>query len=246
MSWMKSLVLAGLISTQAFAAIKPSKIKQADASVSVIDVLTLPSNNQLQAAVAHKQSLIPELKNFARDEKQAMDLRWKSLSLLAALSPVQVVSELDYFINAKEWYMRNAALLIADKYFPDKGGAFARQLLKDKALVVRSAAVDVLSAKLQEVDRDLLWQESAEQRNYRHKKSLWIRAKIILALAKDPTARDSAMFQSLLKDSEFKIQVASIKALEKIHSKKLGVATDSVAVKAELWRKFAKASNIKN
>lgn len=217
-----------------FAAIKPDSNK-----ITVFDVLSLPAGNQLQVAMVHKNELWPDLKTLARDVNQRIDIRWKSLSLMAALSPVQVAPELDYFSQSKDWYMRNASLLITEKYFPDKSLPLARKLLRDKALVVRSAAVEVLSSNLKEEDRDLLWQEVSEPRNFHHKKSLWIRAKIISLLARSPLSRESGMFQSLLKDEEFKIQVASIKALEKIHSKSLGRPTDSIAAKVELWRKFA-------
>jgi hypothetical protein len=214
---------------------------------SVYEVLSLPEANQLQVALVHRTSLFPELVKIVENSQQAMNYRWRALSLAVALNPAQALSLVEKQMRAPEWFMRNVALVVAEKYYPDRALAMARNLLKDKALVVRSAAVEVLAKKLTIQDRDLLWAELSAPRNQKNKKPLWIKGKIVSILGRDPLPREASIFQSLLVEDDLKIKVASIKALEKIYEQKLGNSKDSIAKKAELWRKYAlKASPQKN
>lgn len=217
------------------------------ASSATLEVLSLPEANRLQVALSQKVALYPELIHVVQDSKQSMAHRWNALSLAAAINSVSTLPVLTEQISSPDWYMRNAALIVAEKYFPEKANIFARKLLTDKALVIRSAAVDVLGKNLSSEDRDLLWAEFSEPRNRKQDQSLWIRGKIAAVLAKSPLPREAELFRRSLAEDDLKIKVASIKALEKIHGESVGVASDSIARKAELWKKYAaKASSQKS
>ena len=137
--------------------------------------------------------------------------------------------------------MRNAALLTLEKYYPQKAQAAAQTLLTDKALVVRSAAVQVLGQQLDQKNRDLFWEQMNSPQNFRRKQSLWIRGQMLSLLAEKPEGREAGLFVKALKDQDMKIQASAVSALEKLTQKTLGDSKMAVAEKRELWIQWAKA-----
>lgn len=135
---------------------------------------------------AENTSRFSELKNRINDETQSLIVRWQSIISLATEFPDRSGEELNRLIQNPLWFLRNAALLGLEKSRPQEALAAARKLLVDKALVVRSAAVQVLSGNLQVQTRDLLWQELFKNYNYRGSQSLWIRAQIVRVLSQNP------------------------------------------------------------
>lgn len=135
--------------------------------------------------------------------------------------------------------MRNAALVAATDVNPRKAKEMAVDLLNDKALVVRSAAVSVLSAKLDDDGREALWEQLENKKNYRKKQGLFIRSQILQILAKDPLKKELPLFVRHLRSNDQRLHPSAIVALEKVTSQKMGTTKDSLDQKRSLWVKWA-------
>ena len=149
-------------------------------SAKVIDLLSLPVQNRLLVAEKRKADLMPELTQVAFDTNNNMDVRWNSLSLAAHLEPQKAEALAARAIKADEWFMRNAGLVVLSAMGSEQLKGQSLKLLKDPALVVRSAAVEGLApmASGDSEVRKALWAELFEARNFRKGQSLWIRKQI--------------------------------------------------------------------
>jgi HEAT repeat protein len=203
------------------------------------EVLQLPIPNALKV-LRNQQQHLPELSKIAFDSNEEMDRRWRALSVLIQLRPSNIDSLIQRSLSAPEWYMRNLGLLGLQDISPRNALEAAIRLLSDRAMVVRSAAVQVLEKQVgrQEV-RDSLWEEMRQQRNFRKGTSLWIRSQIAEILARDPVRSERAQFTALVQEQDQKIQQAAFLGLEKITGQRIGKATDSHSKKLEQWRIWA-------
>jgi len=236
---MKSLLLSlaiALMVQSAQAAIPNSK----ETAVSAFEILSMPEANRNEIALQKANEIYPELIQIAKSEKQEMNIRWKALTLAAYIGKDRALPELASALKSKEWFMRNAALISLKSYHPLKAQAAARDLLKDKALVVRSAAAEVLGNQPDAQSRDLLWEELYAPYNYRRKQSLWIRQQILKQLAENPQAKESVLFTKALKETDQDIYGSAVAALEKLTGSQLG-SKKKIAEKRELWIQWAKA-----
>lgn len=153
----------------------------------------------------------------AADKKQAMQSRWSSLLKAAQLaSTTEHVLQLQKFSKDELWYMRNASLVALQKANRQVAEQTAQLLIKDKALVVRSAAVDILAENLNRQNKLILFSELNQPYNFNKKSSLWIRGQIIEKLKSRADAEDRDFFVKSLYDSDRQIATQSAKALEKI------------------------------
>lgn len=135
-----------------------------------------------------------------------------------------------------QWYMRNAAMVALAEYNPPVSQKVAKRLIKDKALVVRSAAVDILAKGTDAEARRLLWQEINKDYNFKNNKSLWIRPQIVAILSEKPVPSELSSFQTLLQDSELNIQLLAIQGLEKITGVKLGDSQTAPSQLVQMWK----------
>lgn len=69
--------------------------------------------------------------------------------------------------------------------------------MRDKALVVRSAAVGVLSRSLSPAIREVFWQELYKQFS---DSTMWVREQILQALAQQPQENEGKFFERLLSE----------------------------------------------
>lgn len=152
----------------------------------------------------------------AKNQSLPMSQRWDALIKSAeAADGIQIKQVLE-FAKSKDWYMRNALLVALDKMGTDLVYDKAKVLVSDKALVVRSAAVDILTRLESQEVRDLLARELNKNYNFVGKKSLWIRAQIMKNLIKKPYQSEKEYFAKLLFDNDPEISEMSMQALEKI------------------------------
>lgn len=172
---------------------------------------------------------------MASNDKLNMNSRWTSLIQSANFAEVDQISEIKKFTTHKEWYMRNASLVALQKADPNEAEVQARKLIKDKALVVRSAAVEILGKNLTTENKNVLQEEIHQSYNFNKKSSLWIRKQILDKLAKVATKQDQNIFVKTLFDNDKKISELSAKTLEKITGEKLARKKF-----VENWRQLAK------
>lgn len=171
----------------------------------------------------------------AKNQSLPMAQRWNALIRSAESADGEQIKQVLEFAKSKDWYMRNALLVALDKMGTDLVYENAKVLLSDKALVVRSAAVDILTRLESQEVRGLLAKELNKNYNFVGKKSLWIRSQIMKNLVKKPYQSEREYFSKLLFDNDKEISSMSMQALEKISAVHFDgdKALDS-------WKKFVK------
>lgn len=152
----------------------------------------------------------------AKNQSLPMAQRWDALIKSAEEADGTQIKQVLEFAKSKDWYMRNALLVALDKMGTDLVYDSAKRLVSDKALVVRSAAVDILTRLENQEVRELLAKELNRNYNFVGKKSLWIRAQIMKNLVKKPYQSEKEYFAKLLFDNDPEISAMSMQALEKI------------------------------
>lgn len=220
--------------------IKPSS----NTLTSSIEVLKLPSENR--RIVLHTQG-DKHYQNFiavAFNDSQPMSLRWRALTAAAEARGVAASEDLLKAASHNQWYMRNAALVALNEVNPSQGQKLAKKLLKDKALVVRSAAVQALEKNLSPETRDLLWEELNQEYNFKNTESLWIRQQIVATLAKQPLNREVKIFVQLLSDKDPQIQMPAVRGLEKLTGVKLGQGEMKQSALVGMWKDYVRKEKI--
>jgi HEAT repeat protein len=159
-----------------------------------------------------------ELQVKAFSENQDMAVRWTSLMKMTQMKKNESVIDIKKALKSNTWYMRNAGLIALDSINPELAYDIAKKQLNDPALVVRSAAVDILiknKNKTAEV-RELLWKEMNSKKNKVKSKSLWIRPQISEYLAAHPLPQEREKFLSLVEEKDEEVRAIAEKALRKL------------------------------
>jgi hypothetical protein len=232
-----TLILVVFCSSALLAAIpKPSP------GLSAEEILTMPEQNRYLLTQKKADEYYPALMNISKSPQQTLAMRWKALTLAAHLKKAKALPELQEALRAQEWFMRNAALVSIQSFDPLQGKAAAKILLQDKALVVRSAAVDVLSKDLDPKTRALLWTELDASYNFRNKQGLWVRGQILSSLSIQPEKSETQKFVKFLNQDDIGNQKHAIAALEILAGKQLGTKKSSLQQRKTLWLNWAKAN----
>jgi hypothetical protein len=211
-----------------------------EVQMTVEELLSMPGDNRAEVAKKRGGEFLSQLEKLAFSKDEDYRTRWKSLSLVAQIQGPKSEKILKKALKAPEWYMRNAALLAYQSVLPQKANEVAEQLLQDKALVVRSAAVGVLGKSTDSSARESLWSELSNPKNFRKKQSLFIRGQILAVLAQEPLEKEVPLFLKHLNESDSRLHASAIVALEKVTARKFGKKNDSIGEKRELWIKWAK------
>lgn len=152
----------------------------------------------------------------ASNSKLGMSRRWVALINAAKVATADELGQIKKFSESKEWYMRNAALVALNKV--DKAAAMteAKRLIYDRSLVVRSAAVEIISSNLSEENKNILSVEMSKAYNFHKTSSLWIRKQIVEKFSLAASLADRDFFVRGLFDSDKEIAGMSAKILSKI------------------------------
>lgn len=226
-----------LVSLSASAAI-PRKSVWRPGAESVAAMLKLPPEARHRALADQPDSVYKTLIEIADNKEQSMNMRWRALTSAALLRKNGAVPDLMKAAKSDQWFMRNAALVGLSEFSPEKAVAAARDLVKDPALVVRSAAVDVLVKHGSADERFLLWSELKEKYNHRGSTSLWIRAQIVKALAQKPLDGEMTNFSALLNEKDEDVQKGAIAGLEKLTGMRLGEGMASHDRVVTMWKNY--------
>lgn len=169
-----------------------------------------------------------ELKNTVLNSKKNMSDRWNAAIKIGVQRLDGSKEFILSLIQRPEWFLRNAALVVIQSEYPELSKEKALFLLKDKALVVRSAAVEVLLKSIESKkdnqltasDRQLLWKELDADYNFRGTQSLWVRDQIAELLAINPLKAEKEMFAKYIstpnKNEKNSLQAIALSALKKI------------------------------
>ena len=163
-----------------------------------------------------------ETKNFdaqyklAKNQTLPMSARWKALLFAAEAAQGQQIQNIIAFAKDKDWFMRNASLVALEKMGTDIVYDQAKLLISDKALVVRSAAAEILMRLNNREVRKIFTDELSKKYNYNGKSSLWIRPQIMKYLADKPNSDERAFFVKYLFEKDTEIALMSVSALQKM------------------------------
>jgi HEAT repeat protein len=189
-------------------------------SIEIEAALRLPVSKRVEAI--EKQGLrgLHELQKMAFDKSQSLETRWRAITSIGRVHPKSGRAVLEKAMVSPEWFVRNAALVVAP--YSERAWAvkWARILIHDQALVVRTAAVQSLR-QLNAVDSQaLLWEKLYSSENYRAGKSLWIRRHILEALAQFARVGQEKNFITVLADKDASLHPIAMRTLEKITRQK--------------------------
>lgn len=240
---MRVLVALVSLSTSLQVQAAPTPLAS-DKYLNVKEALSLPMENRASALRAQGQKGESALAALMFDEKASMDLRWKAITAAGLLKGNTLKPQLKKAMVAKEWFVRNAALVALETMDPAEAKRFAKKLLDDKALVVRSAAVETLSRLDDRTATSILWKKLSAKENFRGSQSLWIRKQITQALAQLDKSESQGRFIGLLEDGDEGVQEAAVKALEFRTGQRLGGEKEPVKFKRAYWQQWWKEREV--
>ena len=209
-----------------------------ETSVSVENILSLPLNNRLQSLRKLDHGRYDEIRALAFNAEQNMELRWRALLALPRLQPKRAVVDLDAALKSKEWFMRSSALLGWQSLGREPARARAESALKDKALMVRATAVDILADIGDTASAPTLWSALNDRNNYMNQQSLFIRRRIVEALSAMERAGSEAKFVAILADADSTLHEPAILALERLTGRRLGQVREATQLKKGRWQKW--------
>lgn len=237
---MKRILLTATLSLIPALTVQAAIPSKAALRPKVMEILNLPPENRSQAVVAITEDLYKEFISVAFADNHTMRLRWRALMLAAESRREKATADLLKAAIHKQWFMRNAALVALAEVNQTEAQKLAKKLIKDKALVVRSAAVEVLQKSTLPEVRDLLWEEMGQKYNFRHQESLWIRSQIVEALAQKPVDHELRIFTKFLGDKDARVQSAAVGGMEKLTGVKLGSPKDNRQKLVLLWQDYSR------
>ena len=179
-------------------------------------ILALPLENRLQALSLYGSSSYGVLESLVFSEKPSLSVRWRALTSLARLYPQRSRPVLEQALRSRVWFLRNAALVALERADPEESVRWAGRLMEDPALVVRTAAVQLITRHRASQYRKKLKKMLNAPGSYHHRQSLWIRYHIVLALASFALRGEEAFFTALLGDRDRRVQAAASLALRKL------------------------------
>ncbi|RME18463.1 MAG: HEAT repeat domain-containing protein [Bdellovibrio sp.] len=196
--------------------------------------LSLPLENRKVVLKKMSQKQKEYLKVLALDRHQSLQVRWRALIALGFVKPRGAKKVIVKALRSREWFMRNAALLAASYFERDWALFWAGKLLDDKALVVRTAAVDVIKKLKGREYKALLWKKLYYHKNFHKGEGLWIRKHIIQALSEFSTRADKVELLRVLRSKDRKLYPYAISALERIMPYSYNART-SLRKKRQYW-----------
>jgi HEAT repeat protein len=155
-------------------------------------------------------------KSLADDKNQGFKTRWMAIQSLADSNYTLNKDTLSTWTKSKEWFVRNAALVAISRHDPDRAQGLAIGMLKDQALVVRSAAVELLSSSPKNEVREYFWKAMSDPVNFRKGTSLWIRSQVMDILSQNPLEGEKQRFKSFIEDKDHLVASMASVALSKI------------------------------
>ena len=181
-------------------------------------ILKLPLENRNQVLSQLGDDVFWLLKSMVFSSKESMYTRWSALISLAHTQPAALAKPVILkALKHSEWFLRNAGLLALEHVDADLSLQQADDLLDDPALVVRTAAVDLIQRQKADNYKFRLLEKLNAPDSFHKHSSLWIRAHIVSALAGFAEPGEEPFFTSLLKDPDTRIHPFASKALKKLN-----------------------------
>lgn len=222
-----------LLSGVARAALPPKE----DSIIKTLENESLP--DRLDVLRSHGKDTYRQLRTTAFDPNQDLKVRWKALMSMAMIGKDESLRELEQAAQSPDWFMRDASLKAMARVTPPSALKWARKLISDPSLVVRTSAVMVLKQFRDRSSASLLWEKLYAPENFRGSQSLWIRRHIVEALAAIKPAHSEDKFLKLFDDPDTRLYEPAVLGLETVTGVKLGMASDDIGMKKNFWRRWA-------
>ncbi len=204
-------------------------------TASLVTFLMQPMDVRLKEMRKDPQATYQLLSQTAFDPTQNIQVRWRAVTTMGRFDARRFQKDLEKALTAKEWYIRNAALIAILNDSRDVTLKWSTQLLKDPALMVRTQAVRNLVGINALEAEPILWQQIWDKRNYRGKESLWIRAHMAEALARMASTGRAKYFQKLILDPDPRLHKWAIIGLERSTGMKITDKKESTEVQRQKW-----------
>jgi HEAT repeat protein len=236
MKLLAAISLLVILSQNSFAAKMPAPTLAQ--TLSVKEALMLPLENRGSVLKAQGAKAEAALTALMFDKNASMDIRWRAVTAAGLLGGNTLKPQVEKALAANEWFIRNAGLIALESMDKSQAKVWAKKLLNDKALIVRSAAVDTLTRLDDQSAAAILWKKLDSKENFRGAQSLWIRKQITIALARLDKGESHGKFIGLLEDRDEAVQEAAIRALELRTGQKLGTDKEPVKFKRAYWQQW--------
>lgn len=183
--------------------------------------LQMPLPNRIKALSMQGPKTFERLEQIARSKSEGLDTRWRAVTAMGRTEPLRARSFMEEAMVSPDWGMRNAALVVVQYGEREWAVDWAKKLLSDDALVVRTAAVEALN-KMNAIEAEgALWQKLYAKENYKNGQSLWIRKHIAQTLARFARPGQESEFKRLLSDNDTSLHSSALQALTKLTSQNL-------------------------
>lgn len=240
-----ALLIAALISVvQAEAAIPKSSAPQTSSKPALEkatqEALALPLNERIELLTDQGPDGYRNLVKIMFTPAMKMETRWRAVMAVGRIGGAESRKELERALRSPEWYMRNAGLVALANIDRKAALDWARRLSSDKALVVRAAAVETMVELHASESTSLLWQKLYAKENFRHQQSLFIRRRIVEALAMLEKSGSEAKFVAILADKDPTLHPHAIRALERMTQASVTPENAPVGIKRERWQQWWK------
>ena len=223
--FVTGLMILLLFAVKATAAVPSPGVNKALSKTSIARIADLRSKGP---------KVYGELRTVAFDPEKPYQIRWRALMSLAWMGQKESKQDLELALKSKDWFMRDGALLALSQIDSVSAKIWARKLLADPALVVRTTAVKVIRRLNDTESETQLWGELYRKINYRGNQSLWVRRHIVETLAEFSSQGTEKKFAVLLDDPDQSLHLPAMRALERLTGKKPGRASRL------FWKTWAK------
>lgn len=181
-------------------------ISAPDKSFRAAEILSLPEANRKAVFKEKGADIYSSVLILAESDSTPMTLRWRAIQALPQINSKKALPSLIKISKSSIWHARNASLLALHSVKSEETKTVATKLLFDPALVVRSAAVDVLKNYVDSEVRVQLWQALNHPQNFRKGQSLWVRKQIAQALSENPKMSEQALFAGMTTDRDARVR----------------------------------------
>lgn len=175
---------------------------------------------------------------MALNSQAPMSQRWVAVINSFDVASESEMKQLSQLFDHKDWFIRNASLLAIEKKDKLKAEQYAIKSIKDRALVVRSAAAEILIKLDNEGALKTIKEEINQPYNFRGQQSLWIRGQMMGYLVTKTTQVERDFYVQALFDKDPQIAEMSMNALEKKTDYK--IEEKDFRKKLGLWKDYVK------
>ena len=204
----------------------------------IYDILMQPHKKRLLSLKANAESF-DQLEKMAKDQRQTLQVRWRAITAMGEVFPKKSKNVLESLATSREWYVRNAVMIALNHVDRATALKWARYMLEDRSLIVRTSAVQTIRKFKATELRDLLWKKIDSEENFHRGQSLWIRKDMAATLMGFAGQGEEEKFLRLLLDGDPRIHPFAMAALKKITGENPGKGK-TVADARSSWIKYFK------